>query len=63
MYYNLYTKPVRKTKIKYDDYGRPSYERFSKNKINTRINPENKIVTTVSRYHTKKLDRYLKRRK
>lgn len=50
---NLISKPIQVTKVKYDDFGRPSYRRSSKNKITTAINPLNNNVTSVNRLHTK----------
>ena len=58
---NLHTTPVKKTKVKYDSKGRPSYERYSHNKINTRINPRTNKVTTVSRYHTSEYNKLTKK--
>ena len=60
---NLHTKPIKKTKIKYDKLGRPSYERYSDNKICTRINPKNYFVSTVSRFHTKEYGKIKKQRR
>ena len=53
IYVNLTTKPIYVTKVKYDNKGRPSYRRSSKNKITTAINPDNNNVTSVNRLHTK----------
>lgn len=50
---NLHTKPIKKSTVKYDKFGRPSYERTGRNKVVTEINPTNKKVTTVHRLHTK----------
>lgn len=58
---NLHTTPIKKTKVKYDKLNRPLYERFSFNKINTRINPKIKKVCTVSRYHSKYYDKIIKK--
>ena len=60
VHYNLYNKHLKITPIKYDSFGRRSYERFPYNKINTRINPKNNVVSTVSRYHTKKYEKIIK---
>lgn len=49
---NLHTRAL-KTKIKRDNYGRPSYNRISRNKIVSSINPRNNNVTSVRRMHTK----------
>ena len=62
MHVNLHTTPLFKTAVKTDIMGRKSYERYSNNKINTRINPINNNVTTVSRFHTKKYDKLKKGR-
>ena len=60
MHVNLHTTPLFKTAVKTDIIGRKSYERYGDNKINTRINPINNNVTTVSRFHTKKYDKLKK---
>lgn len=60
VHYNLYTKPLKITPIKYDSFGRSSYEKFAYNKINTRINPKNNVVSKVSRYHTKKYEKIMR---
>lgn len=57
---NLTTRPIHKTKVKWDNKYRPSYERTSKNKITTAINPFNQKVVTVRRTHTSKVNSYLK---
>lgn len=57
---NLHTSPIKKTTVKYDKHNRPSYERYSENKINTRINPKTKVVSTVSRFHTKEYEKIKK---
>lgn len=44
---NLTTKPIHKSKIKWDEKRRPSYQRTSKNSITTSINPFNQKVTSV----------------
>lgn len=49
---NLHTKPIKTKPIKYDKQNRPSYEKYSDNKIATAINPTNKKVVTVRRFHT-----------
>lgn len=53
LYYNLTRKPLEITKVKYDNNGRPSYRRSSKNKITSAINPNNENVVSVNRLHTK----------
>lgn len=63
LHVNLHTTPVKVSIIKRDEFGRPSYERFSKNKINSRINPETNNVNTVSRFHTKEYNKMMKGRK
>ncbi len=60
VYTNLTTRPIKKTKIKYDKYGRPSYRRSSKNKITTAINPHNKNVVSVNRLHTREFEKIMK---
>lgn len=55
---NLHTTPIYKSEIKISKDGYPSYERYSKNKINTRINPKSNRVATVSRYHTKLYNKF-----
>lgn len=57
---NLRTTPLYKEKIKIGKNGRHSYQRYSINKINTRINPFTFNVNTVSYYHTKEWKKYLK---
>lgn len=44
MHVNLHTTPLFKTAVKTDIMGRKSYERYSNNKINTRINPINNML-------------------
>lgn len=61
LHVNLHTKPIQKGKVKYDDRGRPSYERISDNKIVSEINPQNKKVTTVHSLHTKEYNKIKKR--
>lgn len=60
---NLTTKPIHKSKWRLDKQGRPSYERYSKNKIITRINPLNQKVTTVTKMHTRIFNKYNKKGK
>ena len=45
-------KTIKTTPVKYDKQNRPSYEKYSDNKIATAINPTNKKVVTVRRFHT-----------
>ncbi len=60
LHVNLHTTPIKKTKVRYDKNGRPSYERFSNNKINARINPKLNVVSTVSRFHSKEYNKIKK---
>ena len=53
---NLHTKAI-KTKVKRDNFGRPSYNRISQNKIVASINPKNNTVTTVRRMSTKNFNK------
>lgn len=43
---NLCKKPVAKSPVKYDSYGRPSYNRHN-TESTTSINPRNKNVSTI----------------
>lgn len=60
---SLISKVIQVTKVKYDDVGRPSYRRSSKNKITTAINPLNNNVTSVNRLHTKAYNQIMKGKK
>lgn len=60
VYVNLTTKPIEITKVKIDNFGRPSYRRSSKNKITTAINPMNNYVTSVNRLHTKTFNKIMR---
>lgn len=60
---NLHTKPIHKTKIKVDKFGRPSYNRSSENKITTSINPKTKTVVTVHKLHSKDYAKYKNKRR
>ena len=53
LYYNLTRKPLAVTKVKFDEKGRPSYRKTTKNKITSAINPENHNVVSVNKLHTK----------
>lgn len=53
---NLHKKPLKKTEVKFDECGRPSFDRYSDNRIQTSINPENRNVVTVHKYSKKKYD-------
>lgn len=53
--YNLRKKPLLKTETKKDIFGRPAYKRFSLNRILSVINPFNKNVCSVRRFHDKEL--------
>lgn len=57
---NLTTKPIHKSKIKWDEKRRPSYQRTSLNKITTTINPFTQKVASVWITHTKKNQTLLK---
>lgn len=59
----LTSKLIQVTKVKYDDFGRPSYSRSSKNKITTAINPLNNNVTSVNRLHKKTYNQIMKGKK
>ena len=53
---NLFTKPNVKTNVKFDELGRPSYNRIGK-RITTSINPQNQNVVScrpVSKREIKK---------
>ena len=63
IYINLTTKPIHLTDVKYDNSGRPSYRRSSRNKITTAINPINNNVTSVNRLHTKTFNKLMKGKK
>ena len=58
---NLHGKPIYISPVRYDKLNRPSYERYSKNRINTRINPDNNHVATVSRYSPKRLEQKIRK--
>ena len=53
LYYNLTRKPLAVTKIRFDEKGRPSYRKTTKNKITSAINPVNHNVVSVNKLHTK----------
>lgn len=53
--YNLRKKPLLKTETKKDIFARPAYKRFSFNRIMSVINPFNKNVCSVRRFHEKEL--------
>ena len=55
MGYNLRKKPLLKAETKKDIFGRPAYKRFSLNRILSVINPFNKNVCSVRRFHDKEL--------
>lgn len=52
---HLSKKPLFKSKISVDKFGRRYYKRFSLNKIFTIINPIRKIVASVRKYRDKEL--------
>ena len=58
--YNLKHKPLHTTNIKYNKRGRPSFIRYSRNKVALAINPKTRHVNTVWKYHTKLMNRFLK---
>lgn len=60
---NLHTTPVHKTNVEMDEKGRPAYVRYSKNRTRTVINPKTKVVSTVSRFHTKEYEKIKKQRR
>ena len=60
LHVNLHTRPIKVSPIKTDKFGRQSYERYSRNKINSRVNPKTNNVNTVSRFHTKKYNQIMK---
>ncbi len=53
--YNLKKKLLLKTETKKDIFCRPAYKRFSLNRILSVINPFNKNVCSVRRFHDKEL--------
>ena len=61
--YNLRHKPLHTTGIKYNRRGRPSYIRYSRNKVALAINPMTNNVNTTWKYHTKLMKRFLKGKK
>ncbi len=54
---NLFTKPNGVTKIKYDEDGRPSYNRIGK-RATTSINPNDNVVTTCRPVSTKEIKKF-----
>ena len=63
LYYNLTRKPLTLSRIKYDDKGRPSYRKTTKNKITSAINPENKNVVSVNRLYTKEYKKIINQKR
>lgn len=63
LYYNLTRKPLVVTKVKYDFLGRPSYNRTTKNKVCSSINPLNNSVITVHKIHTKEYNKLINLKK
>lgn len=61
--YNLKHKPLHTTAIKYNNRGRPSYIRYSRNKVALAINPKTNNINTTWKYHTKLMNRFLKGKK
>ena len=58
--YNLTHKPLYISKTKYNRRGRPSYLRYSRNRVVAAINPKTKHVNTTWKYHTKLMNKFLK---
>lgn len=58
--YNLKHKPLHLTSIRYNKKGRPSYLRYSRNKIVVAINPKTKNINTVWKYHSRLMNKFLK---
>ena len=58
--YNFRKRSLLRTKTKRDIFGRPAYKRFSLNKILSVINPFNKNVCSVRRFHDKELRKDMK---
>ena len=58
---NLSKKPRYKSSVALDTLGRPYYKRFSFNKIFTIINPTNKNVASVRKYHEKEVRRKIRK--
>ena len=58
---NLSKKPRYKSRVTLDTLGRPYYKRFSFNKIFTIINPTNKNVASVRKYHEKEVRREIRK--
>ena len=48
--YNLRHKPLHTTAIKYNRKGKPSYIRYSRNKIALAINPRTKNINTTNKF-------------
>lgn len=63
LYYNLIRKPLAISNVKFDNSGRPSYNRIAKNKICSSINPSNNNVVSVHKIHTKEYNKLIKRKK
>ena len=60
--YNLKHKPLHVTATRYKR-GRPSYVRFSRNKVALAINPKTRHINSAWPYHTKLMERFLKGKK
>lgn len=54
---NLFTKPNVRTKVKFDKWNRPSYNRIGK-KITTSINPQNSNVVSCRPVSKQEIKRY-----
>ena len=63
LYYNLTRKPLAVTKVKFDEKGRPSYRKTTKNKITSAINPTNNNVVSVNKLHTKTYKQLMQNKK
>ena len=63
LYYNLTRKPLSITNVKFDSFGRPSYNRTTKTKICSSINPLNNNVVSVHKIHTKEYNKLISRKK
>ena len=62
LYYNLTRKPLAVTKIRFDEKGRPSYRKTTKNKITSAINPVNHNVVSVNKLHTKSFKQLMQKK-
>lgn len=53
--YNLRKKPLLISQVKVDSIGRPSYNRYTNNKLVTSINPLTNKVCSVRHFHVKEI--------